>query len=102
MEVATRASRLAGHAAHAAERPFARHIRVSSRLPKACTVSGSAPSHQLTRSKWWVDLCTEAAELCFCVPAAEVVGAVDGVERPVEVHGDDLADRALVEQLLDR
>src|SRR5204863_484036 len=35
------------------------------------------------------------------VPAAEVVGAVAGVEEPLEVDGEDAADRAGLEQLLD-
>ncbi|GAB4007401.1 hypothetical protein GCM10029992_61050 [Glycomyces albus] len=35
------------------------------------------------------------------VPAAEVVGAVAGVEQPVEADRDDLADRALAKEVGD-
>jgi hypothetical protein len=34
------------------------------------------------------------------MPAPEVVGAVGGVEEPVEVHGDDAADRPREQELL--
>jgi hypothetical protein len=42
-----------------------------------------------------------AAPLAQPVPAAEVVGAVLGVEIPGEVHGGDPPDRAREQYLLD-
>ena len=52
---------------------------------------GRRASHQLTRSKWCEALCTSRPpEFAFSpVPAAEVVGAVHGVQRPLEVHRRD-------------
>ena len=42
-----------------------------------------------------------AGVLLVAMPAAEVVGAVAGVEQPVEVHREHLADDAGHEQVLD-
>ena len=42
-----------------------------------------------------------AGAVSQAVPAAEVAGAVVGVEHPVEVGGDDVADGAFLEELFD-
>ena len=40
---------------------------IAENVPVAATDTGTAPSHQFTRSKWWVDLCTNSPpEIFFC------------------------------------
>jgi len=44
----------------------------------------------------------QAAGILFlAVPAAEIIGAVTGIEHPVKIDGEDVADGPLHEQILD-